>query len=138
MENKNIAIAAGTTAGAGATAGACAASSTGAGTTAGAASNIATKVEKTNWFKQFCLPKFNIKGNIKVPKVSLWFMLALLVARELVPGIEEHIPAVYAFVDTIAVPVVNWVYAIATKLLEWIASLPLLETILGWLASLAM
>lgn len=133
MENKTIT----TTTNATAASGVAATSTAGSTHTASAISSITTNAKEG--YKKITLPKFTLKtGKLKVPKVSLWFMLALLAAREFVPGIEEHIPAVYGFLDSFAVPVVNWVYAIAAKLLNWVASLPLIETILEWLASLAM
>ena len=71
-------------------------------------------------------------------RMTFWFELALLVIRHFVPEIEEQIPAVYAFIDNIMLPIINWMYAIAMKAAQFVMSDEGIATILEWLSNLAM
>lgn len=75
---------------------------------------------------------------VKGLKVTIWLELALLVVRHFCPEIQEQIPAVYEFLDNIALPVINWLYAVAMKVVQWIVSQPVIQNILEMLKNLAM
>lgn len=72
----------------------------------------------------------SIMGNLtRGMKINLWFVLALLVVRHFVPEIAEEISAVYEFLDTVVLPIVNWLYTVSLKVVNqfihegWVAKL---------------
>lgn len=75
---------------------------------------------------------------VKGLKVTIWLELALLVVRHFCPEIQEQIPAVYQFLDGVALPIINWLYAIVLKAVQWLISQPMIQNILEMLKNLAM
>ena len=71
-------------------------------------------------------------------KISIWLEIALLVARHFVPEIEEQLPAVYDFLDTVALPIINWLYAIGMKCVNWLMSQGWIANIIEFLRNLAV
>ena len=71
-------------------------------------------------------------------KISIWLEVALLVARHFVPEIEEQLPAVYSFLDSVALPILNWLYAIGMKCVNWLMSQEWIANIIEFLRNLAV
>lgn len=71
-------------------------------------------------------------------KISIWLEVALLVARHFVPEIEEQLPAVYSFLDSVALPIINWLYAFAMKCVNWLMSQEWIANIIEFLRNLAV
>lgn len=69
--------------------------------------------------------------------LSLWLPLALLALRCFAPEIEREIPGIYKFLDTVVVPPINWIYALATKGINWLLNLGFVQTIIEFLSNLA-
>lgn len=75
---------------------------------------------------------------VKGLRVSMWVWLALLVIRHFCPEVQEQIPAVYQFMDNVALPILDWLYAIVMKGVQWFTSLPGVRSVLEALKNLAM
>lgn len=64
-------------------------------------------------------------------------VVLLLVARELAPGMENHLPKVYEVLDTIFVPVIEWAYGVFKNIFDILLSSKTVAQVLEWLRTLA-
>lgn len=74
---------------------------------------------------------------VKGLKISIWLEIVLLVVRHFCPEVQEQIPAVYQFLDSVALPIINWLYAIVMKLAQWLLSQPAVQNVLEALKNIA-
>lgn len=74
---------------------------------------------------------------VKGIKISIWLELVLLVVRHFCPEVQEQIPAVYQFLDSVTLPIINWLYAIVMKLAQWLLSQAAVQNVLEALKDLA-
>lgn len=63
-------------------------------------------------------------------KITFWLEIALLALRHFCPEVAEAMPHAYLFLDTVAVPVFDWVCALLLNAVEWLASLPFFAKLL--------
>lgn len=68
---------------------------------------------------------------------SIFPLLALLVARHLIPEIQEDIPLIYELYDEVVIPVWEWGAGALLNGLEWFCSLPWMEKLLELLSRIA-
>ena len=66
----------------------------------------------------------------KTFKITFWLELALLALRHFCPEVAETMPHVYMFLDTVAVPVFDWCWALLLNAIEWLTSLPFVVKLL--------
>lgn len=71
-------------------------------------------------------------------KISIWLEVALLVVRHFAPEVEAQLPSVYRFLDDVALPIINWLYAIGLKGIELLMSQAWIASIIELLRNLAM
>lgn len=69
-------------------------------------------------------------------RIMLIFAIVLLVVRHFIPSIEDVLPAPFYLLDEFVVPILNWLYAMFAKILEYITSLPVIERVLASLRNL--
>lgn len=82
--------------------------------------------------------RVKLAKGFKAFRVSLFPIIVLLVVRELVPSVAEQLEPVYAFLDTVVVPVINWLYTFALKVAESFMSSQFGTKIVKLFASLAI
>jgi len=66
----------------------------------------------------------------------LFFVVAMIAIRHFIPEMETQLPGVYKLLDEVAIPVINWLYAMACKVYITFANLPVVENVLDILANL--
>ena len=93
----------------------------------------------------------NAVDNIKAPKPRrrrsrnhrvgcsnlLLVLVLLFAARRFIPEFEEALPHLYAFLDGVVVPIVDWIYAISMKFVSMLIADPMVAKLLEALRSLA-
>lgn len=84
--------------------------------------------------KKAKLPKINVLNGFKF---SIRLEVLLLVIRHFAPEVAEELPAVYKFLDAVMLPVINWLYAVAMNLIQFVVEWPWVQAILEWLQNLA-
>ena len=69
--------------------------------------------------------------------LSIVFPVALLVIRSIVPEVAEALPNTYQFLDTVIIPMIEWLYAAALNGVEALMQQEWFQEILQFLASFA-
>ena len=65
-------------------------------------------------------------------------IIGLLAFREPFPAAAESLTPVYAFLDTVVLPIINWAYRLALKCFNEIMSWEWFSSIINWFNNLAM